>query len=184
MTHMTRHSAIAALLLGAAMAAAPLAQAAEMKIGYINFARLVEESPQAKAAQTTLEGEFMPRQRDVAAQQKTLEEKSDRLKREAAVMSEADRTKTEREVRDLELTVTRRFKELQEDLNLRRNEELGRMQRALLMEVQSYAKANGFQLVLSEGVLYAAEAIDITPQVVASLKAKAPAAAPAAPPRT
>jgi len=183
MTPMTRHSAIGALLLGAALAAAPLAQAADMKIGFINFNRLVEESPQAKAAQATLEGEFLPRQRDVAAQQKSLEEKADRLKKEAAVMSEADRTRTEREVRDLELTVSRRFKELQEDLNLRRNEEMGRLQRALLMEVQAYAKANGFQLVVSEGVIYAAEAIDITPQVIASLKAKSPAAT-AAPPRT
>jgi outer membrane protein len=88
-------------------------------------------------------------------------------------------------VRDLEVAVTRRFKELQEDLNMRRNEEVGRMQRALLMEVQSYAKANGYQLVVSEGVLYAAEALDITPQVVAALKAKAPAAAaPATPPKT
>ncbi len=181
---MTRHSAIGALLLGAAMAAAPLAQAADMKIGYVNFGRLLEESPQAKAAQAALEGEFLPRQRDVAAQQKSLEEKRDKLKREAAVMSEADRTRTEREVRDLEVSLQRRFNELQEDLNLRRNEEVGRMQRALLVEVQSYAKANGYQLVVSEGVLYATEAMDITPQVVASLKSKAPAAAPAAPPRT
>ncbi len=184
MTPMTRHSAIAALLLGAAMAGAPLAQAADLKIGYVNFGRLLEESPQAKAAQASLEGEFLPRQRDVAAQQKSLEEKSDRLKREAAVMSEADRTRTEREVRDLEVAVTRRFKELQEDLNMRRNEEVGRMQRALLMEVQAYARANGFQLVVSEGVLFAADGVDITPQVVAALKAKAPAAAPATPPKT
>ena len=184
MTPMIRHSAFGALLLGAALAAAPLAQAAEMKIGYINFGRLLEESPQAKAAQAALEGEFLPRQRDVAAQQKSLEEKRDRLKKEAAVMSEADRTKTEREVRDLELAVQRRFNELQEDLNLRRNEEVGRMQRALIMEVQSYAKANGYQLVVSEGVLFAAEAVDITPQVVAALKSKSPAAAPATPPKT
>ena len=184
MTPMTRHSAIGALLVAAALAAAPLAQAAEMKIGYINFGRLLEESPQAKAAQAALEGEFLPRQRDVAAQQKSLEEKRDRLKKEAAVMSEADRTKTEREVRDLELAVQRRFNELQEDLNLRRNEEVGRMQRALIMEVQSYAKANGYQLVVSEGVLFAAEAVDITPQVVAALKSKSPAAAPATPPKT
>jgi outer membrane protein len=183
---MTRHSAIGAFLLGAAMAAAPLAQAADLKIGYVNFGRLLDESPQAKSAQAALEGEFLPRQRDVAAQQKSLEEKRDKLKREAAVMSEADRTRTEREVRDLEVSLQRRFKELQEDLNLRRNEEVGRMQRALLMEVQAYAKANGYQLVVSEGVLYAAEAMDITPQVVAALKSKAPAPAPApaAPPRT
>ena len=182
MTNMTRHFISCALLLCATLAASPALQAAELKVGYVNFGRLLEESPQARAAQQALEGEFLPRQREVAAQQKSLEEKRDRIKREAAVMSEADRIKAEREVRDLELSVTRRFNELQEDLNLRRNEEVGRMQRALLQEVQSYARANGYQLVVSEGVLYAAEAMDITPQVVAALKAKTPATA--APPKT
>ena len=92
-------------------------------------------------------------------------------------MSEADRVRTEREVRDLELNVNRRFKELQEDLNLRRNEEVGKMQRALLQEVQGYAKANGYQLIVSDGVLFAADGVDITPQLVAAIKSKAPAAA-------
>ena len=111
------------------------------------------------------------------AQRKTLQEKVDKLQKEAAVMSEADRLRAEREARDLELNVNRRFNELQEDLNLRRNEEVGRMQRSLLQEVQAYARANGYQLIVSEGVLYAAEGLDITPQVVAAIKAKAPAAA-------
>ncbi|MGH8250607.1 MAG: OmpH family outer membrane protein [Steroidobacteraceae bacterium] len=186
MTNMTRHNIVlCALMLGAALAASA-AHSAELKIGYINFGRLLEESPQAKSATQALEGEFMPRQREVAAQQKSLEEKRDKLKREAAVMSEADRIKTEREVRDLELSVQRRFNELQEDLNLRRNEEVGRMQRALLQEVQAYARANGYQLVVSEGVLFAAEAVDITPQVSAALKSRTPtpAPAPATPPKS
>ena len=177
---MTRHILTCALVAAASLVGAPDAGAQALKIGFVNFGRLLEESPQAKAAQQALENEFMPRQRDVAAQQKTLQEKADKLQKEAAVMSEADRVRTEREVRDLELNVGRRFKELQEDLNMRRNEEVGKMQRALLQEVQAYARANGFQLILSEGVLFAAEGIDITPQIVAAIKAKAPAA-PATP---
>jgi len=179
---MIRHTVFGALIVVATLAAVPAVQAQALKVGFVNFGRLLEESPQAKAAQQALEGEFLPRQREVAAQQKTLEEKSDKLKKEAAVMSEADRIRTEREIRDLELNVQRRFKELQEDLNMRRNEEVGRMQRALLQEVQAYAKANGFQLIVSEGVLFAAEGIDITPQVVAAIKSKSPA--PATPPKT
>jgi outer membrane protein len=174
---MTRQIVTCALIAAAALAGAPSADAQALKIGFVNFGRLLEESPQAKAAQAALEGEFMPRQRDVAAQQKSLQEKSDKLQKEAAVMSEADRVRTEREVRDLELNVNRRFKELQEDLNLRRNEEVGKMQRALLQEVQGYAKANGYQLIVSDGVLYAADGVDITPQLVAAIKSKAPAAA-------
>ncbi len=159
MTFMIRHILFGAVIAIATLAAAPAVQAQALKIGYVNFGRLLEESPQAKAAQQALEGEFLPRQREVAAQQKSLQEKREKLQKEAAVMSEADRVRTEREVRDLELNVNRRFNELQEDLNLRRNEEVGRMQRALLQEVQAYARANGYQLVVSEGVLFAAEGI-------------------------
>ena len=177
MTHMTRQIVTCALIAAAALAGAPSAEAQALKIGFVNVGKLLEESPQAKAAQASLEAEFMPRQRDVAAQQKSLQEKSDKLQKEAAVMSEADRVRTEREVRDLELNVNRRFKELQEDLNLRRNEEVGKMQRALLQEVQGYAKANGYQLIVSDGVLFAADGVDITPQLVAAIKSKAPAAA-------
>ncbi len=177
MTHMTRAIFSCALVAVLALAMAGEAGAQALKIGFVNFGRLLEESPQAKAAQAALEAEFLPRQRDVAAQRKTLQEKVDKLQKEAAVMSEADRLRAEREARDLELNVNRRFNELQEDLNLRRNEEVGKMQRSLLQEVQTYARANGYQLIVSEGVLFAAEGVDITPQVVAAIKGKAPAAA-------
>jgi outer membrane protein len=183
MTTMTRLSISCALLSAIVLAAVPAAAQAEIKIGYVNTGRLLEESPQARAAQTALEGEFMPRQRDLASQQKTLQEKSDKLKRDAAVMSEADRTKAERDVREGEISLQRRFNELQEDANLRRNEEFGKVQRALLQEVQAYARANGYQLIISDGVLFAADAVDITPQVIAAVKAKAPAPAPAPAPK-
>ena len=183
MTHMNRHSIPLAFLLAIAFVSAPFAAEAELKIGYVNTGRLLEESPQAHAAQQALEGEFLPRQRDLAGQQKTLQEKADKLKREAAVMSEADRTKAERDMREGEISLQRRFNELQEDANLRRNEEFGKVQRALLQEVQAFARANGYQLIVGDGVLFAADAVDITPQVIAAVKAKAPALTPAPAPK-
>ncbi len=171
------------VILGVAMAAAslataPLAAAAETKIGYVNVARLIEESPQARVAQQTLEAKFMPRQRDLAAQQKTLKEKEEKLQRDAAVMSEDERGRFERELRDGQRDLARRFNELQEDANLSRNEEFGKVQRVLLQEVQVFARANGYHLIVSDGALFAAESIDVTPQVLAALKAKAPTAPP------
>jgi outer membrane protein len=180
---MIRQSISCALLLGAALVVAPVVANAEIKIGYVNTGRLLEESPQAHTAQQALESEFLPRQRELASQQKALQEKGDKLKREAAVMSEVDRTKAEREIRDGETNLSRRFSELQEDANLRRNEEFGKVQRALLQEVQTYARANGYQLIISDGVLFAAEMVDITLQVIAAVKAKAPAPAPAPAPK-
>ncbi len=178
--HSIRNVSLPALAALATLALAPATALAETKIGFVNTARLLEESPQARAAQTALEGEFLPRQRELAGQQKALQDKEEKLKRDSAVMSEADRAKAERELRDGQRDLARRFNELQEDANLRRNEEFGKVQRALLQEVQTYARANGFDLVVSDGVLFASPAVDITAQVVAAIKAKAPAA-PAAP---
>lgn len=162
-----------------AVVLSPAIASAETKVGFINTARLLEESPQAHAAQQALQTEFLPRQRELADQQKALQDKEAKLKRDEAVMSEADRAKAERDLRDGQRDLQRRFNELQEDANLRRNEEFGKVQRSLLQEIQTYARTNGFDLIVSDGVLYASPAVDVTNQVIAAIKAKAPAAAPA-----
>lgn len=158
----------------AAVTLLPAVASAEIKVGFVNTAKLLEESPQARAAQQALETEFLPRQRELADQQKVLQDKEEKLKRDAAVMSEADRAKAERELRDGQRDLARRFNELQEDANLRRNEEFAKVQRSLLQEVQTYARANGFDLIVSDGVLFAAQSVDVTAQVVTALKAKTP----------
>ena len=173
MSSMTKNALLA---VAAAAAFMPAIASADIKIAFVNTARLLEESPQARVAQTALETEFLPRQRELADQQKVLQDKEEKLKRDAAVMSEADRAKSERELRDGQRDLARRFNELQEDANLRRNEEFGKVQRSLLQEVQTYARANGFDLIVSDGVLFASPAVDVTAQVVTALKSKAPAA--------
>ena len=83
---MTRNIVTFALAATLSLAAAAGAEAQAIKIGVVNFGKLLEESPQAKSAQQALENEFLPRQRDVAAQQKSLQDKREKLQKEAAVM--------------------------------------------------------------------------------------------------
>ncbi len=59
--------------------------------------------------------------------------------------------------------------EFQEDLNLRQNEELGNLQRTLLQEVQTYAQAEGFDLVVGEA-LYVSPAVDITEEMLGAIE--------------
>ena len=166
------------------MVAAPLGAAqAEMKIAVVNVPRLLDEAPQAKAAMQALSEEFAPRQREIVAQQKDLKAKEEKLQRDGAVMAESERNKSEKDLRDGQRELQRKQNEYVEDLNLRRNEEIGKLQRSLLQEVQTYAKGANYDLVVGDGVLYATQALDITPQVLSALqsRAKAPAAAPAKP---
>jgi len=161
---------IATLLLpfGAALA--------DIKIAVVNVPRLLEEAPQAKVAMKALQDEFAPRQRDIMKQQQDLKNKEDKLNRDGAVMAEAERRNSEKDLREGQRDLQRKQNEYVEDLNLRRNEELGKLQRSLLQEVQGFAKTGGYDLVVGDGVLYAKEALDITAQVLSALQQHAPAA--------
>ena len=82
----------------------------------------------------------------------------------------------EKDVRELQREISRLQTEFQEDVNLRRNEELGELQRALLKEVQEYAQGAGFDLVVGDGVLYASSTVNITENVLRAMEANFQAA--------
>lgn len=168
---------------------------AELKIGVVDYGRLVEESPQAKSALEAIRTEFTPRQRDLQNQQASLKSKEDRLQKDGATMSPDQRANSEKDLRDGFRELQRKQQEVQDDFNARRNEEMSRLQKTLIEQVRVYAKAQNFDLVIADGVIYTTPTIDITPAILSQLtsspsaklapasKAPAsPAPAPAKPP--
>jgi outer membrane protein len=158
--------------------------AAELKIGVVDYGRLVEESPQAKSALESIRTEFTPRQRDLQNQQASLKSKEDRLQKDGATMSPEQRANSEKDLRDSYRELQRKQQEVQDDFNARRNEEMSSLQKSLIEQVRIYAKAQNFDLVIADGVIYTTPTIDITPQILTQLQAapvaKSPAKAPAA----
>ena len=55
---------------------------------------------------------------------------------------------------------------MQDDFNARRNEEMSRLQKTLIEQVRIYAKAQNFDLVIADGVIYTTPTIDITPAIL------------------
>jgi len=166
--------AVIAVVLVTAFAVSANAQA--LKIGVVNVPVLMERAPQAKVAMDALQEEFAPRQREILAKQKEYEELGEKVQRDVAVMGETERRNAENDLRNMQREVTRLQNEFREDLNLRRNEELGLLQRALLQEVQTYAKSAEFDLIVGDGVLYASTAVNITENVLRAMEANFQAA--------
>ncbi len=152
------------------------AVAQQLKIGVVNVPELMQRAPQAQLAMDALQEEFAPRQREIVAKQKEFEDLGEKVQRDVAVMGETERRNAEKDLRDLKREVQRLQTEFQEDLNLRRNEELGNLQRSLLKEVQDYAQTSGFDLVVGDGVLYASSAVNITENVLRAMEANFQAA--------
>lgn len=160
---------LAIILLG--MPSLVLAQ--QVKIGFVNIARLISESPQAASVLKALEEEFAPRQRELVAMRDSFQQRSEQLQRDIEVMGPEERQNAERDLRKEERQLARSLEELNEDANLRRNEELAKLQREILREVATYAREAGYDLVLGEGVFYASSAVDITSDVLNRLQANA-----------
>jgi outer membrane protein len=171
---------LAFLLLSVCGFVAAQQASAENKIGVVNFQKLLEDAPQTKTAMAALETEFSPRRRDLLTMQNELKARDEKLQREGAVMAEADRAKAEKSLRDEQREFSRKAGEFQDDASTRRNEELGKVQRYLVSEIQAYASAQGFDLVLGDGVFFAKPQLDITAQILAVLLTK-PATLPPAP---
>ncbi len=171
MNSIKRHlrSAVAGIALVIVFAMPALAQ--EVKIGVVNVPVLLDRAPQTKAVMDSLQEEFAPRQREFVAKQKELEELGAKVQKDVAVMGETERRNAEKELRDLQRDVARLQQEFREDLELRQNEELGNLQRSLLKEVQDYAQAQGYDLIVGDGVLFASTAVNITEEVLRAVEA-------------
>lgn len=158
---------------------------AELRIGVLDFGRLVDESPQGKALLESLRTEAATKQRELQTTAQQLQAKQDKLNKDRATMTAEQISRAEKELRDGQRDLARRQAEIQDDFNARRNEETSKLQRTLLNEVQTYARGQGFDLVITDGVIYANPTLDITPAVLQLLQSRAPAGAtaPAATPR-
>ncbi len=145
---------------------------AESRIGTVDFARLMELAPHAKAASTKLEAEFGPREQELLSLQRKSKELEDRLARDGAVMSESERSKLEREIVAQSRDLKRSEAEFREDVALQKNEAMGRLQRVFFDAITSVAKQQKFDMVLekSAGVIYSTDQVDLTDKVLERLK--------------
>ena len=158
---------LVAILLALASFAAQ-AQAAELKIGFVNTERVFREAAPAKRAQQKLEREFAARNAELAKVEKQGRDLQTELERENATMSESQRREKERQLADISRNFQRMQREIREDLNLRRNEELASVQERATRVINQIAEQEKFDLIVQEAV-FASTRIDITEKVIKAL---------------
>lgn len=156
--------AACAVLTGPAMA--------ESKVGVVNTVQLMEEAPQAKAAQSNIETEFAPREKELVNLQKSIRKLEDKLSRDGAVMSEKESGKLERDILAKRRDLKRSQEEFRDDLNIRKNEVLSKLQRQMYEATVALAKEKKYDVILGQGVVYSSDNVDVTGMVLEKLKAQ------------
>lgn len=164
--------ATAMRMAAAALACAALgAGAADMKIGFVNTERVFREAAPAKRAQQKLEREFSARNSELGRIEKQGRDLQAELERDNVTMTDATRREKERQLADISRNFQRVQREIREDLNLRRNEELAAVQERATRAINQIAEQEKFDLIIQEAV-FASGRIDITDKVIRALADK------------
>ena len=149
-----------------------VAAAADVKIGVVDVAKLLEESPQAEGLRKRLDSEFQRRSQELLSQQKQLKNLTDKLTRDGAVMSSSEQTRLEQDIRTRRRQLKASSDEFREDLNLRRNEESQKLRLQLTEVIHQLGKDENIDLILDNAV-YASGRVNLTEKVLARLRAQA-----------
>ncbi|HUN68554.1 MAG TPA: OmpH family outer membrane protein [Burkholderiales bacterium] len=157
--------------------ALPAGQAlAQGKIGVVQIERIVRDSQPALRAQKKLEAEFGKREAELAKVADQLKRMQDELEKEGVTMPETQRRNKERDFENLNRDFQRRQREYREDVNQRRNEELGQVIEMANRIIRQIAESEKYDIIFQEAA-YANPRIDITDKVIKAMEGKPPAAA-------
>lgn len=157
------------LVIAGLFSAVAMAADAEIKVGFVNGQRVINESPQAAKAKKKLEKEFEKRDQDLQKMAKQLQSLQDNLEKNGLTMAESDRRAKEREFNETNREFQRRQREFREDLNLRQNEEMAAIYDRVNRVIKQVAEAEKFDLILQEAV-YVSPKIDLTEKVIKALQ--------------
>ena len=159
-------AAAAALALGAQAAGA-----AELKVGFVRLERLFKEAAPALKAQKKIEKEFAGREQEIQKVIKQARDMQTAVEKDGLTMSESERRDKEQELARMNRDLQRLQRELREDFNLRRNEEMTAVVERANKVIQQIAESEKYDLILQEAVFINPK-LDITDKVIKALADK------------
>ena len=144
---------------------------AEVKIGVVKVDQILKEAPQTDISNKKLEKEFKARTDKLKKSITSLQTKETDYKKNSITMSDTEKEKQGKEIQNLRIDIQRDERELREDIDLRRREEINSLQSKVNIAIEELAKKDKYDLILYSGVAYASDAVDITGAVVKALGA-------------
>lgn len=156
------------------------AQAAELKIGYVNLAKVFDNYERTKASDAVLEKKGKQKEAEIEAKLTELKKMREGLELLSDEMRDAKSKQIAQKSDELQLFRKNTARDLSQERDQIAKEILQEIQKG----IEEYAKANGYSLILdARSLLYSTPAYDVTDELLAALNGKSakPAAAPPPP---
>jgi len=139
------------------------------RIGFVDIPYLIDRAPQAVEAELRLETEFAPRQAELESQRAELAKLAAQLANASVELSEVELSQLDRETRGLERRIKRNEQDFREELNIQKNDEFKKVRILVLEAIGEFGREQDYDLIVSDGVLFANKRVDVTERILESL---------------
>ena len=147
----------------------PMSVSAEkeiFKIGYVVVEKVLKEAPQTAASNKKLEKEFKSRTDGLQKKVKSIQKQEKDFNKNNVTMTATERQKAQKEIQNAKIEIQRIERELREDIDIRRREEIGKLQQKINEAIEDLAENEKYDLILYQGVAFASKEIDITNKLI------------------
>jgi outer membrane protein len=161
-----RHAGVVVLLV---LVGAGVGWGAEVKIGYVDLQRALNESDAGKAARDRFREQMERMQGSLKRQKEELERLRDDFDKKALVVRDQERRNLEKDVEQKSLDFKRKYEDYQRELKRTDNELTGAILVDLETVVRELGEREGFTVILetsSSAILYGAPGADLTDEVI------------------
>jgi outer membrane protein len=141
---------------------------AQSKIAVVNFERILRESPQSKTAEKRLETEFKKKEADINDLATRLTAASQKLDKDAPVLSETQRRERQNQLADMDRELQRRQRDFRDEVGQRKQAEFAEVMNAANRAIKSIAEKEGYDAVFQD-MAYFNPKIDVTDKVLKAM---------------
>lgn len=151
------------------------ATAEEIKLGYVDLQRALNDSEAGKTAKEKFKGEVDKAEASLEKRKTEVEKLKEELEKKGLLLNEEQRDSLERDYRDKLGEFERVYKNLQQELQIRDRQLTGRILEGLREVVQSVGEQGSYTVILEGNntvVLYGSKAIDLTDTIIKAYNQK------------
>ena len=141
----------------------------EIKVGIVDVNKILKEAPQTISANKKLEKEFSARTEKLKTKIKSIQADEKKYQKESLTLSDSEKEKAEKNLQQRKIDIQRTERELREDMDLRRREEIGDLQEQINITIDKIAASENYDLILYNGIAFASKKVDITEQIIKKL---------------
>src|SRR5271154_1149146 len=145
--------------------------AASSKLGVIDVQVAITSTSEGKQAAAELQSQFAPRQSELEGLRRQVEDIQTRLRTGAATLSDDEKARLSREGDQLSRQFQRKQQDSQDDFNEAQREVVDRIGRKMIDVLDKYSKEHEYGAILDTSaqntpVVYAANQIDVTQEII------------------